>query len=95
MTNNTNFNWAEDIDAAVTVCDKEGKVLYMNQRSRNTFSKDGSSMVGQNLMHCYTISKNGLRKLIFQTPWRKDGNVEGLVEISIVLPDEMPHYDRG
>lgn len=115
MTNNTNFNWAEDIDAAVTVCDKEGKVLYMNQRSRNTFSKDGSSMVGQNLMpchserskaiihdmiennhsHCYTISKIGLRKLIFQTPWRKDGNVEGLVEISIVLPDEMPHYDRG
>lgn len=112
---NTNFDWAEDIDAAVTVCDCEGTVLYMNQRSRQTFSKDGASMVGQNLMpchndrskaiirdmiennhpHCYTISKHGQRKFIYQTPWREDGEVRGLVEISIVLPDEMPHYDRG
>ena len=112
---NTNFDWAEDIDAAVTVCDCGGTVLYMNQRSRQTFSKTGESMVGQNLMpchnersktiirdkiennhpHCYTISKHGQRKLIYQTPWRENGEVRGLVEISIVLPDEMPHYDRG
>ena len=77
---NTNFDWAEDIDAAVTVCDCEGTVLYMNQRSRQTFSKTG---------------KHGQRKLIYQTPWRENGEVRGLVEISIVLPDEMPHYDRG
>ena len=109
-----NFDWAEDIDAAVTVCDTEGTVLYMNQRSRQTFSKDGASMVGQNLMpchnersqaiirdmmennrpHCYTITKKGKRKLIFQTPWREDGKVQGLVEFSFVLPDDMPHYNR-
>ena len=109
------FDWAEDIDGAVTVCDTEGTVLYMNQRSRQTFNADDKSMVGQNLMpchnersqsiirdmlehnhsHCYTISKHGQRKLIFQTPWRQDGQVRGLVEFSFVLPDDLPHYDRG
>lgn len=43
----------------------------------------------------YTISKNGQKKLIHQQPWFIDSEVAGLVEISIVLPDEMKHYDRG
>jgi transcriptional regulator with PAS, ATPase and Fis domain len=47
------FNWADDIEGAVTVCDKEGNILYMNKRSRETFSKQGASMVGQNLMPCH------------------------------------------
>ncbi len=42
----------------------------------------------------YTVEKEGVKKLIFQTPWREDGEVRGLVEFSFVLPDEMPHYDR-
>ena len=40
------------------------------------------------------LEKNGQKKMIYQTPWRIDGQVKGLVEISFVLPDEMPHYDR-
>lgn len=108
------FQWAEDIEAAVTVSDKEGVVVYMNKRSRETFNKNGESMVGrsmlpchnerskeiinemltQNVPHCYTITKKGRKKMIFQTPWRVDGEVKGLVEFSFILPDEMPHYDR-
>lgn len=101
------------MNCAVTVCDKEGIVLYMNERARATFAKSGD-MIGRSLMPChsersraiiahmlatgesnsYTISKNGQRKMIYQTPWREDGEVAGLVEISMVIPDEMPHYNR-
>jgi DUF438 domain-containing protein len=46
----------------------------------------------------YTISKNGVKKIIHQTPWYDSGNVggkpSGLVEISIVIPEEMPHFIR-
>ncbi len=107
------FKWAEQMNCAVTVCDKEGIVLYMNERARATFAKSGD-MIGRSLMPChsersraiiahmlatgesnsYTISKNGQRKMIYQTPWREDGEVAGLVEISMVIPDEMPHYNR-
>jgi hypothetical protein len=44
--------------------------------------------------NAYTIEKNGVKKLIFQAAWRKDGAVAGLVEISIEIPFEMPHFVR-
>ena len=43
----------------------------------------------------YTISKRGVKKLIWQGPWSFGGETKGIVEISFVLPGEMPHYDRG
>lgn len=108
------FDWAEQLHCAVTVCDTEGKVIYMNERSRETFNHDGKSMLGQNLFPChkersqamirdmmandtinaYTISKNGQRKMIYQSPLKRDGKVAGMVEISMVIPEEMPHYQR-
>lgn len=45
-------------------------------------------------INAYTISKKGQRKLIYQTAWREGGKVAGLVEISMVIPEEMPHYIR-
>jgi len=42
----------------------------------------------------YTIEKNNERKMIHQQCWFKDGKVAGLVEISFVIPKEMPHYVR-
>lgn len=107
------FNWAEEINAAVTVCDDEGVILYMNRKARETFASHGD-LIGKNLFAChseaskqkirhmlatgesnaYTISKGGLRKMIYQTPWRRDGHIAGMVEISMVIPEEMPHYIR-
>jgi transcriptional regulator with PAS, ATPase and Fis domain len=43
----------------------------------------------------YTIEKNGVRKLIHQAPWYEKGELGGLVEFSIVLPADMPHYKRS
>ena len=110
-----NFNWAEDMNCAVTVCDKSGIIIFMNQKSRDTFCKNGESMVGHSMIpchnehsqakiremleqgtsNCYTIEKNGVKKMIYQTPWRENGVVMGLVEISMVIPEEMSHYIRG
>lgn len=107
-------DWAQAIGCAVTICDREGVILYMNERARETYKKRGN-LIGYNLMDChnersrsiinhllatgetntYTVQKNGIRKLIFQTPWRDDdGNIAGLAELSIPLPEGMPHYNR-
>lgn len=108
-----NYEWAEQMNCAVTVCDTEGIIVYMNEKSRNTFCQ-GGSMVGKSLMGChserskaiirqlletggtnsYTIDKQGVKKLIYQTAWRKNGVVAGLVELSMVIPTDMPHYVR-
>ncbi|TAN44225.1 MAG: PAS domain-containing protein [Nitrospirae bacterium] len=42
----------------------------------------------------YTIEKNGVKKLVYQTPWHVKGEYRGFVEIVIELPDSMPHFIR-
>lgn len=42
----------------------------------------------------YTISKRGQRKIIHQLPWYRDGEFAGFVELSIPIPDALPHFNR-
>lgn len=107
-------DWAKEMNCAVTVCDADCNIIYMNSKSRATFAKRGD-LIGKNLLdchnersqqiirhlldtggyNCYTIQKGGLRKMIYQTAWRDEqGAVAGLVEISMVIPEDMPHYIR-
>ena len=45
--------------------------------------------------NAYTIEKEGVRKMIYQTAVTgADGRVTGIVEVSIVIPEELPHYVR-
>ena len=106
------MDYMKELNVAITVCDKEGKILQMNDKSQKTNHGD---LVGQNVLDCrpepartklvqlmeehatnaYTIEKNGVRKMIYQTAWRVDGVVGGLAEISMEIPADMPHYIRG
>jgi hypothetical protein len=45
--------------------------------------------------NAYTIQKGTLRKLIYQAPWYDKEEICGLVEFSLEIPEEMPHYVRG
>ncbi len=43
----------------------------------------------------YTIEKQGIKKLIYHTPWRKNGQIMGVVEFSMENPLEMPPLCEG
>jgi hypothetical protein len=42
----------------------------------------------------YTIEKKGKKKLIYQAPWFHNGAFGGLVELSLEIPFETPHFIR-
>ena len=42
----------------------------------------------------YTVEKEGLKKLIFQTPWYDEDEYAGFMELSIVLPENIPNRVR-
>ncbi len=109
------MNWFDEFPSAVTVCDTNGTIIYMNEKSSKTFSKDGGkSLIGKSLYDChpetanvkikellstgksnsYTIEKNGIKKLIHQSPWYENNELKGLVEISIEIPFDMNHFVR-
>ncbi|MFZ2961185.1 MAG: PAS domain-containing protein [Candidatus Ozemobacteraceae bacterium] len=43
----------------------------------------------------YTVSKKGVKKFIHQAPWYKEGVYGGYVELSLIIPEAMPHHDRA
>jgi len=43
----------------------------------------------------YTIEKDGKKKLIYQSPWYREENFAGLVELSLEIPAELPHFIRS
>jgi transcriptional regulator with PAS, ATPase and Fis domain len=42
----------------------------------------------------YSIEKNGIKKLIYQTPWYRDGQFAGFIELSLEIPFDLPHFIR-
>jgi len=108
-------DWTKEFPGAITVCDAEGRILAMNDRSAESFASDGGAgLVGANVLDChpepsrskvegllksgktnvYTIEKGGRKKLIFQAPWFRDGVLSGLIELSLDIPWDMPHFNR-
>ncbi len=109
MENNI-FDFFKEINVSITVSDTEGNVIYMNDKSKNVFGdmvgknmmschKSSSQEIIKRLVdnketNVYTIQKGDLKKMIYQTPWYENGEIKGLIEYSIILPEEMPHYVR-
>ena len=38
-----NYEWAKEMNCAVTVCDAEGIIIYMNDKSREIYKKGATS----------------------------------------------------
>ena len=56
--------WAKEMNCAVTVCDCDGVILYMNDKAKETFASHGD-LVGKNLMGCHNDrSKENIRTLL-------------------------------
>ena len=108
-------NLFEEFNGAITICDLDGIIAYMNRASIVQFAKyGGAGLIGQSLVDChpepsktklkemlkvpqtntYTTEKGGIKKIIHQTPLYKEGHFSGLLEMSFVVPTEMPHFIR-
>ncbi len=45
-------------------------------------------------LNVYTIEKKGIKKIIYQTPWYKEGKFAGFIELSLEIPWDLPHFIR-
>jgi hypothetical protein len=42
----------------------------------------------------YTFEKDGVKKLVYQSPWYQKGRRAGLMELEIEMPFQMSHFVR-
>ncbi len=66
MTKQEAFDWVQEFPGAVTVCDREGVILAMNDKSVRTFESDGgAALIGSNLFGCHPEpSRTKLKELL-------------------------------
>jgi len=54
MGDGESLGWLEELPCAVTVCDAEFRVLYLNARAAEVNAKDGGkALIGRNLLDCH------------------------------------------
>jgi len=108
-------DWTKEFPSAITICNAEGTIIYMNEKSCNTFNKyGGKNLIGKSIFDChpepaktklkelmkiqksniYTIEKEGIKKLIYQSPFYENKTFAGFVEISIELPLLINNFIR-
>lgn len=64
--NGDQINWTDEFSGAITVCDTEGIIVYMNDFSIRQFKKyGGEKLLGTNLLDCHPEpSKTKLREML-------------------------------
>ena len=112
----SDLDWIKEFPVSVTICDRSGIILDMNDKAAKMYEKDGGrNLIGCNILDChpenarvktqallaageqniYSIEKNGIKKLIYQSPWFVGGQYAGYVELALEIPFEMPHFIRS
>jgi transcriptional regulator with PAS, ATPase and Fis domain len=85
-------------DQAIKENEKEGGEKLIGTNMLDCHPEPARSKAAQLLEsrqpNIYTIQKNGKRKLIHQTPWYEKGEYRGIVELSLEIPETIPHFVR-
>ena len=62
------FDWVLEFDGAVTVCDENFIIVYMNAASIKDFEKyGGENLIGQSLLDCHNENSREMIKLQMKT----------------------------
>jgi hypothetical protein len=91
------LDWTREFPSAITVVDADGMDL-IGSNSLDCHPEPSRTKLLQLLKdqksNIYTIEKAGKKKMICQIPWYQEGRFSGIVELSIELPAEIPHFTR-
>lgn len=86
-------DYFEGVDFAVTVCDRDGKILDMNQKSKATFLKNGQDIIGNSLLDCHPEPAKSLLANMLQHPKTNVYTIEKKGVKKIIY--QTPWYDNG
>ncbi len=86
--------WIEEFPGAVIVCDREGIILEMNERSKASFAADGGAkLIGQNALDCHPEPARSKMKQLLQAQQRNVYTIEkdGIKKLIY----QAPWYENG
>jgi transcriptional regulator with PAS, ATPase and Fis domain len=88
------MNWSKELDAVITVCDTQGIILEMNDKSILYFTKyGGAKLIGKNLLDCHPEPSKSMLRMMMQKQQKNTYLVEnnGLQK----LISQQPWFQDG
>lgn len=86
--------WSEEFEGAITICDREGIITYMNDASKKVFIKyGGADLMGTNLLDCHPEPSRSKLAGMLKTPTTNTYTTEkgGIKKII----HQSPLYENG
>ncbi|HZK97173.1 MAG TPA: hypothetical protein VFC67_23430 [Prolixibacteraceae bacterium] len=86
--------WSEEFEGAITICDREGIIIYMNDGSKRVFMKyGGADLMGTNLLDCHPEPSRSKLVEMLKTPTTNTYTIEkgGIKKII----HQSPLYENG
>jgi hypothetical protein len=85
-------------DAAAESFKKEGGYALIGKNVLDCHPEPSriklKSLLETHEKNIYFTEKHGVKKLIYQAPWYEDGKPQGIIELSVVIPQDTPTLKR-
>lgn len=89
-----NANWADSLPAAITVCDKDGTIIYMNAASAATFADSGGTdLLGKSLYDCHSPESGKQLQQMIATGASNTYTIQKHGKKKMIM--QMPHFEGG
>ena len=86
--------WFEGFPGAITVCDREGTILYMNDQALEVLADDGGSkLLGQNVLDCHPEPSRSKLKRMMETQQPNVYTIEKKGKKKLIY--QSPWYQDG
>jgi transcriptional regulator with PAS, ATPase and Fis domain len=86
--------WIHGLDAAITICDKKGIIVYMNRKSAESFAKEGGKkLIGSSLIDCHPEESKKILMEMLKTGKENIYSIEknGIKKLIV----QKPVYEHG
>lgn len=87
------MKYFQEADIAVTVCDKTGKIIDMNEQSRQVNLKPGQELIGSNVLDCHPEPARSMLKEMMRQERKHVYTIEKNGRKKLIY--QIPWYEKG
>lgn len=89
-----NNDWIKEFPIAITICDTEGKIIYMNEKAAECFNDDGGyKLIGKSLFDCHSDSSNKIINNLIEKSKTNVYTIEKMGKKKLIY--QSPWYENG
>lgn len=87
------LKYFQEADIAITICDRDGKIIEMNDQSREVNLKPGQELIGQNVLDCHPEPARSLLERLMVHQEKHVYTIEKGEQKKLIY--QIPWYEGG